>query len=111
MFLSADEYNKIRTDISQAIIISYDDLVSGYETASTCPIERLHQSHNMDAIKKAVNELPSRLKAIINMYYFQDIPMLKIGDALGVTEGRVSQLHAEALIRIKDIMPECVFGE
>ena len=46
--------------------------------------------------------LPERLRAVVIGYFYQERPMLEIADELGVTESRVSQLRAEALILLRD---------
>ena len=46
--------------------------------------------------------LPERLRAVVIGYFFQERPMLEIAGELGVTESRVSQLRAEALILLRD---------
>jgi len=46
--------------------------------------------------------LPERLRAVVIGYFYQERPMLEIAGELGVTESRVSQLRAEALILLCD---------
>jgi len=46
--------------------------------------------------------LPERLRAVVIGYFYQERPMLEIAAELGVTESRVSQLRAEALILLRD---------
>ena len=52
-------------------------------------------------IRAAMRAIPSRERTIISMYYFKDATMKEIGDAIGVNESRVSQLHARAISRLK----------
>ena len=46
--------------------------------------------------------LPERLRAVVIGYFYQERPMLEIAGELGVTESRVSQLRAEALVLLRD---------
>jgi len=46
--------------------------------------------------------LPERLRAVVVGYFYKERPMLEIAAELGVTESRVSQLRAEALILLRD---------
>ena len=60
---------------------------------------------SMDSVKKtledAVAELTEREQRLISMYYYEDMNMKKIADALGVCESRASQLHAKAMHTLK----------
>lgn len=54
-----------------------------------------------EKIRAAMRAIPSRERQIITMYYFKDATMKEIGDAIGVNESRVSQLHARAISKLK----------
>ena len=49
-------------------------------------------------------QLPARERRIISLYYFGEATMKQIGDAIGVNESRVSQLHARAIQRLKKVL-------
>ncbi len=57
-----------------------------------------------DHMRQALAQLPSRERRIIGMYYFAEATMKQIGDAIGVNESRVSQLHARAVSRLRNIL-------
>lgn len=65
----------------------------GYSYASTKQIE--------EQLQLAVDKLPDRLRKIIRAHYFEHIPFRDIADSMRVTRGRVSQLHHNALERIR----------
>jgi RNA polymerase sigma factor FliA len=52
----------------------------------------------------AVAQLPDRLQAIIRSHYFEHVPFQEIAAELGVTKGRVSQLHHAALAKMRDFL-------
>jgi RNA polymerase sigma factor FliA len=52
----------------------------------------------------AVSRLPHRLRDIVNAHYFNHVPFSTIADQLQLTKGRVSQLHREALLRLRDAL-------
>ena len=52
-------------------------------------------------VRTAISMLPPRERRVIAMYYFGEVTMKTIGDAIGVNESRVSQLHARALQRLR----------
>lgn len=50
---------------------------------------------------EAVGRLPARERAVVVLYYYEDLRMVEIGRVLGVSVGRVSQLHRTAIGRLK----------
>ena len=52
----------------------------------------------------AVAELPERLRVVVEGYFFAERPMADIATELGVTESRVSQMRAEAMVLLKEVM-------
>src|SRR5665647_3523714 len=49
----------------------------------------------------AIDALPKREKIVIALYYYETLTLREIGEVLGVTESRVSQLHTKAILRLK----------
>ena len=49
----------------------------------------------------AIGRLPEREKLVIGLYYNEDLTMKEVGGVLGLTESRVSQLHSQAMLRLK----------
>ena len=45
--------------------------------------------------------MPEREKLVVALYYYEELTRRKIGEILGVTESRVSQLHTKAILRLK----------
>ena len=52
-------------------------------------------------IGESIALLPEREKLVITLYYYEELTLREIGDVLGVTESRVSQLHTKAILRMK----------
>lgn len=52
-------------------------------------------------IVKTVEELPEKQKLVLSLYYYEDLNLKEIGRILDVTESRVSQLHTQAMQKIK----------
>jgi RNA polymerase sigma factor FliA len=50
----------------------------------------------------AIAELPEREKLVVALYYYEGLNLKEIGDVIGVTESRVSQVHTAALARLKE---------
>jgi RNA polymerase sigma factor for flagellar operon FliA len=54
-----------------------------------------------DAIQKTVEELPEKQKLVLSLYYYEDLNLKEIGRILDVTESRVSQLHTQAVQKMR----------
>ncbi|WP_262966175.1 RNA polymerase sigma factor FliA [Methylobacter psychrophilus] len=57
-----------------------------------------------DALAQCIEGLPEREKLLMGLYYEQELNLKEIGAVMGVTESRVSQLHSQAVARIRDIL-------
>ena len=53
------------------------------------------------ALASAIEELPQKEKLVLSLYYTDELTMKETGNVLGVTESRVSQLHSQAIIRLR----------
>ena len=49
---------------------------------------------------EAIARLPEREKLVVTLYYYEELTLREIGEVLGVTESRVSQLHTKAILRL-----------
>ncbi len=54
-----------------------------------------------ERLTEAINRLPEKERQVIALYYFEELTMKEIGLVLKVTESRVCQLHAQAILRLK----------
>ncbi len=52
-------------------------------------------------ISEAILALPERERLVIALYYYEELTLREIGEVLGVTESRVSQMHAKAALRLR----------
>jgi RNA polymerase sigma factor for flagellar operon FliA len=54
-----------------------------------------------EALGESIARLPEREKLVVTLYYYEELTLREIGEVLGVTESRVSQLHTKAILRLK----------
>ncbi|MBW6438565.1 sigma-70 family RNA polymerase sigma factor [Actinoplanes hulinensis] len=66
------------------------------------PEEMLLRRERFGYLRHAVEALPERLRTVVQGYFFEERPMVQIAADLGVSESRVSQLRAEALVLLRD---------
>jgi RNA polymerase sigma factor for flagellar operon FliA len=65
------------------------------------PQEALSTSEVKDRLTEAIGGLPEREQLVVALYYYENLTLREIGEVLGVTESRVSQLHTKAVMRLK----------
>jgi len=62
-----------------------------------------------DCLAKAIDELAEKEKLVISLYYWEDLTMKEIGKVLDITESRVSQLHSQAVRKLKKKLQSLAF--
>jgi RNA polymerase sigma factor for flagellar operon FliA len=95
-----------------SVIVGFDDL-SGSEIGATLadelavgPDEALERESVREALSRAVDLLPERERFIVRLHYHGGAKFKDIGVRLGVSEPRISQLHARALCRLRQMLQE-----
>ncbi len=68
------------------------------------PQRALEHRERLTYLVEAVAELPERLRLVVEQYFLNERPMAEIATTLGVTESRVSQLRAEAMVLLRDAL-------
>ena len=113
--LTEEELDDSLLEISRSSIAALDELWasptgSGDAIALVDTVEDPHAPEpggEMEAtelkelIGEAIAALPEREKLVITLYYYEELTLREIGEVLGVTESRVSQLHTKAILRLK----------
>jgi RNA polymerase sigma factor FliA len=113
--ISGDELEASLSEISRSSIAALDELWSPSsgggdqialidtieDTSGPDPESSLEQTEMKEALGEAIARLPEREKLVVTLYYYEELTLREIGEVLGVTESRVSQLHTKAVLRLK----------
>ena len=75
------------------------------------PARSLDVGDLKDRIAESIAKLPEREKLVIALYYYENLTLREIGEVLGVTESRVSQMHTKAVLRLRSRMQEESFDD
>jgi len=54
-----------------------------------------------EAVARAIEQLPEKEKLVISLYYLEELTMKEAGKVLNITESRVSQIHSQAILRLR----------
>ncbi len=116
----AEEFQEILNQISCSTIVALDEFwdtaVSGQEKAALIetiedkeardPLQEFRTSALRKTLADAIRRLPERERVVIGLYYYEGLTLKEIGEVLGVTESRVSQLHTKAILRLRGRIKE-----
>lgn len=75
------------------------------------PYVQLNMKTVKDVVTRAIEELPERQRLVLSLYYYEDLNLKEIGRVLRVTESRVSQLHAQAVTRLRSRLAQILESE
>ncbi len=112
--VSQEEFHDLLNQVRSVSLLSYDDL-SSFSKADKRTLHGFHEGPqksptpysevNVAAVKRliseAINDLPEKQRLVLSLYYYEDLNLKEIGRVLDVTESRVSQLHTQAILRLK----------
>jgi RNA polymerase sigma factor for flagellar operon FliA len=112
--LSTEEFHEMLNQVRSVSLLSYDDLSSfsksdkralhglgdGGSKAPT-PFNEVNAAAIKKMIADAIHDLPEKQRLVLSLYYYEDLNLKEIGRVLDVTESRVSQLHTQAILRLK----------
>jgi RNA polymerase sigma factor FliA len=113
--ITTEDLDESLSEISRSSIAALDELwtIGGSggdqvalidtieDTEAPDPQGALSQTELREAIADAIARLPEREKLVVTLYYYEELTLREIGEVLGVTESRVSQLHTKAILRLK----------
>jgi RNA polymerase sigma factor FliA len=107
--VAVDEIKSVDEDVQRAVVLSLQGFAAGtaedmVRERTAGPEDMLVHREKIGYLHQAIQALPERLRMVVEAYFFQERPMTEIAAELGVTESRVSQLRAEALVLLRDGM-------
>lgn len=72
-----------------------------YSGLGISPLDSLNMAEVKIIIAQAIEKLPKNERMVVTLYYYEELTMKEIGEIMGYTESRVSQLHTKAVIRLR----------
>jgi RNA polymerase sigma factor FliA len=111
-----EEFQGALLEIANSSVLALDDLwtfadpeagsqISVLDTiqdpAAIDPDAEAQASELKDRLADAIEGLPERERLVIALYYYENLTLREIGEILGVTESRVSQLHTKAVLALR----------
>jgi len=116
MGVTPDEVNKLLCDVSFASLMSLETVQSqdsdepstiGSTLANPRSVNPAHAyefEEEKGLLADAMAELPEPERLVITLYYFEDLLLKEIGEIMGLSESRISQLHSKAVFVLRSKM-------
>lgn len=74
------------------------------DTLSKAPLVLYEQKELRQKLTDAIDKLPERERQVVALYYIEELTMKEIGQVLDITESRISQLHTQAMLRLRSAL-------
>ncbi|MBP3925301.1 FliA/WhiG family RNA polymerase sigma factor [bacterium] len=76
------------------------------DTNKLNPQEQMEEKNVKEDLERALKRLPERERVIMVLYYQENMTLKEIGETIGMSESRVCQLHAQSIMKLKNILSE-----
>jgi RNA polymerase sigma factor for flagellar operon FliA len=113
--LSLSDYQEMLGDSGGHQLVYYEDFhdedgndswLDRYAVDDDDPLRALLETDFRQAVIDAIDNLPPREKILMGLYYEEELNLKEIGAVMGVSESRVSQLHSQAVGRLRTYLRE-----
>ena len=106
--ISLNDYHHILNEVSSGKIIGIEDLGVSEDALDMAdshrqddPYASIEQSVFKKSLAECISTLPEREALVLSLYYDEELNLREIGQVLDVSESRVSQIHSQAMHRLK----------
>jgi RNA polymerase sigma factor for flagellar operon FliA len=113
MKIETDEYRRIVGDASKSFLSLDEKIGDASDEAIDLrelitdknqldPSEEIEDRNSQEIIILGIKSLSIREQQILSLYYYDELTLKEIGQVMGISESRVSQVHGKAIIRLKE---------
>lgn len=108
--VSLKDYHDFIQDSNHSRILAFEDLglneaiITNTHGSMPNPIEGVQQADFTASLSAELAKLSDREKLVVALYYDEDLNLKEVGEVLGVSESRVSQIHSQAMTRLQGRM-------
>lgn len=110
------EYYRVDQKVSEATLLSLEDLTPASEEEwkkaqeEFCqrsfqdPFVSVEGKELVEKLTAAIDQLPDRERMVVTLYYHEELTLREIGEILDLTEGRICQIHTQAVSRLQETL-------
>jgi RNA polymerase sigma factor for flagellar operon FliA len=109
--ITADQYRHTLEKIAPVTLLSLDGIQQQGQGLAVEELERdggaegaldsITFEETKQELADGISRLPEKEKLVVSLYYYDGLSLKEIGKVLGVTESRISQLHTQAVLRLR----------
>lgn len=106
--VNVEEYRQMLMDVNSGYMMNFeamgldeDYFSKGLSDPGLTPLERLQKEDFRDSLANAIASLPEREKLLLALYYDDELNFKEIGEVMGISESRVSQINSQAMLRLQ----------
>jgi RNA polymerase sigma factor for flagellar operon FliA len=114
MGIEMEEFGEMLDDVKGTSLVSLEDIGQAAMSEEKSPLmdalltrqdqdplEALNLQDLKKALVGAITELPEKERLVLSLYYYDELTMKEVGKVLSLTESRISQLHTQAVLRLR----------
>ncbi|MCL2789965.1 MAG: FliA/WhiG family RNA polymerase sigma factor [Desulfobulbus sp.] len=112
MSMSLDDYRNLLSEVSHLGCVSLHETLDHTEDGRSfldnlediggpAPSELIEKQEMTRLLAELLEELSEKERLVIALYYYEELTQKEIAEVLGVSEGRVSQLHSQSLLKLR----------
>lgn len=113
--MDLESFQKMMGEVSGVMMMSLEELGFGHgeerfradeslPTTRPDPLFQLLESEKVEFVSRALDRLPEKERLVITLYFYEELNLKEIGEIVGVTESRASQIRSRALLRLKNYL-------
>ena len=110
-----EELQRLLGEVGSIVMLSFEELGFGHgeerfqadewlASKGQDPLHRLLGDEKVSVIARALDRLPEKERLVVSLYFYEELNLKEIGEIMGVTESRASQIRSRALIRLKNYL-------
>jgi RNA polymerase sigma factor FliA len=122
MGLAVQDYHRLMDRIRGSVLLSLDETRENEEgdtlglaeiledPAAPDALAGLEEEETKHLLRATLNRLPEQERLVVALYYYEQMTLREIGEAMGISESRVSQVHTRAVERLRGRVERALAG-
>lgn len=113
--VDVETLQRLLGEVGGVVMLSFEELGFGHgedrfqadevlPSTNPDPLSKLLGGERVSIVARALDRLPEKERLVISLYFYEELNLKEIGEILGVTESRASQIRSRALIRLKNYL-------